>query len=78
MAALRPLVTRSLGTNVESDPLTEGLSMQQNQQNKQTERELSIVYEDEWLVVVDKPYDVLSVPGRKVQDSIKTDLQRRC
>jgi len=66
-----------LGTDVESDPLTEGLNIQkQDSQNEQKGRELSIIYEDEWLVVVDKPHDVLSVPGRKVQDSIKTDLQR--
>eukprot|EP00533_Pseudo-nitzschia_delicatissima_P007903 CAMPEP_0116104954 /NCGR_PEP_ID=MMETSP0327-20121206/14750_1 /TAXON_ID=44447 /ORGANISM="Pseudo-nitzschia delicatissima, Strain B596" /LENGTH=665 /DNA_ID=CAMNT_0003597279 /DNA_START=324 /DNA_END=2321 /DNA_ORIENTATION=+ len=70
-----PILSRHilLGTDVESDPLTECLNIPHNEQ---TERELSIVYEDEWLVVVDKPHDVLSVPGRNVQDSIKTDLQR--
>lgn len=66
-----------LGTDVELDPLTEGLNSQQNSHDEQKERELSIVYEDEWLVVVDKPHDVLSVPGRNVEDSIKTDLQKR-
>lgn len=66
-----------LGTEVELDPLTEGLNLGSSSQDEQKERDLSIVYEDEWLVVVDKPHDVLSVPGRSVQDSIKTDLQKR-
>ncbi len=73
-----PILTRHilLGTDVESDPLTEGLNIQRDSQSEQKERKLSIIYEDKWLVVVDKPHDVLSVPGRKVQDSIKTDLHR--
>ncbi|VEU38558.1 unnamed protein product [Pseudo-nitzschia multistriata] len=38
---------------------------------------LEIVFEDEWMVVVNKPHDVLSVPGRTVPTSIQTELQKR-
>lgn len=84
----KPILTRHmlLGTDVESDPLTEGIAIanrsssddqSKSKDGKEVQRELSIVYEDEWLVVVNKPHDVLSVPGRTVQDSIKNDLQKR-
>lgn len=40
---------------------------------------LDIVFEDEWLVVVDKPAGLLSVPGRgdAMQDSVLTRLRHR-
>ena len=76
-----PILTRHmlLGIDVESDPLIEGLNAWKESKalEKNEGRELSIVYEDEWLVVVNKPHNVLSVPGRNVQDSIKKDLQKR-
>ena len=74
-----PILSRHmlLGTDVELDPLMEGLNLRPNPQDEQSERKLSIIFEDEWLVVIDKPENVLSVPGRNVQDSIKTDLQKR-
>lgn len=34
-----------------------------------------VVYQDDWLVVVDKPPQVLSVPGKYTQDSVLTRLQ---
>ena len=71
-----PILTRHMlrGIDVEPDPLTNGLD---GSGNEKAGRKLSIVYEDEWLVVINKPHNVLSVPGRNVQDSIKKDLQRR-
>jgi tRNA pseudouridine32 synthase/23S rRNA pseudouridine746 synthase len=41
--------------------------------------EPATVYEDEWLVVVDKPVGLLSVPGRSglLQDSVATRLRER-
>jgi tRNA pseudouridine32 synthase/23S rRNA pseudouridine746 synthase len=40
--------------------------------------ELAILYEDEWLVVVDKPTGLLSVPPRKgARDSVLARLERR-
>lgn len=39
----------------------------------------AVIYEDDWLVVVDKPYDLLSVPGRTpdLLDSVRTRLAAR-
>jgi tRNA pseudouridine32 synthase/23S rRNA pseudouridine746 synthase len=36
-----------------------------------------VVYEDEWLLVVDKPSGILSVPGRIEQYSVETVMQER-
>jgi tRNA pseudouridine32 synthase / 23S rRNA pseudouridine746 synthase len=38
-----------------------------------------VVYEDEWIVVVDKPCGLLSIPGRsgQLRDSVATRLRRR-
>ena len=36
-----------------------------------------VVYEDDDLVVVDKPHGLLSVPGREVKDSVLTRMQQR-
>ena len=50
-----------IGLQVEEDPLLkEALE----------EKELEIVYEDEWLVVVNKPAGMLSVPGKSDTDSV--------
>ena len=84
-----PILTRHMlvGTNVHDNPLLEqganakgnvGESSSQlsSGSSESNREELSIVYEDDWLVVVNKPHNVLSVPGKMVQDSIKTSLQQ--
>ena len=38
---------------------------------------LDIVYEDEWLVVVNKPAGMLSVPGRQERESVASIMRRR-
>jgi tRNA pseudouridine32 synthase/23S rRNA pseudouridine746 synthase len=84
-----PILTRHmlLGTDVESDPLTEGIMLSNKKRRLQKEEDngqqqsissvLPIVYEDDWLVVVNKPHNVLSVPGRNIQDSIYTELKNQ-
>jgi tRNA pseudouridine32 synthase/23S rRNA pseudouridine746 synthase len=39
--------------------------------------ELEIVFEDEYIVVVNKPAEMLSVPGRQVQHSVYTEMKKR-
>ena len=39
--------------------------------------ELEIVFEDEYMVVVNKPAEMLSVPGRQVQHSVYTEMKKR-
>lgn len=56
------------GLQVEPNPLT-GI--------RQTPQELETVYEDEWLVVVNKPCGMLSVPGKLTSDSVYTHLRTR-
>ena len=38
---------------------------------------IPIVYEDDWLLVIDKPSGILSVPGRIEQYSVETVMQER-
>ena len=64
----KPILTWMLqGLDVDPDP--ELLGLQQ--------MELPVVYEDEWLVVVNKPSGLLSVPGRIGQYSVETIVQQR-
>jgi tRNA pseudouridine32 synthase/23S rRNA pseudouridine746 synthase len=39
--------------------------------------ELEILFEDEYMVVVNKPAEMLSVPGRQVQHSVYTEMKKR-
>ena len=54
---------------LEVDPDPELLSFQK--------MDIPVVYEDEWLVVVDKPSGMLSVPGRVSECSVETAMQER-
>ena len=64
----KPILTWMLqGLDVDPDP--ELLGLQQ--------MELPVVYEDDWLVVVNKPSGLLSVPGRIGQYSVETIMQAR-
>ncbi|MUK92014.1 RNA pseudouridine synthase [Aliivibrio fischeri] len=40
-------------------------------------KDLEIVYEDEFMVVVNKPADFLSVPGKNIHDSVYARIQQR-
>ena len=54
------------GMNVEPNPLAE---------NWAEDKELEILYQDEAMVVVNKPSGLLSVPGKTIKDSAYTRLQ---
>lgn len=63
----RPILKHMLqGIEVEDNPLIENLA---------EDKQLKIVYEDEFLIVVNKPAELLSVPGIEIQDSVYTRLQ---
>ena len=63
-----PILTWMLqGLDVDPDPAMAGL----------TRQEIPVVYEDDWLLVVDKPSGMLSVPGRIDQYSVETVMQQR-
>ena len=64
----KPILTWMLqGLDVDPDPELLGLQRM----------ELPVVYEGEWLVVVNKPSGLLSVPGRIGQYSVETIMQQR-
>lgn len=46
-------------------------------ENHHANDDLVIIYEDEDLLVVNKPYGMLSVPGKEIKDSVHTRLQQR-
>ncbi len=52
--------------------MLQGLDVEQNRFSKDFDLgdKIRIVYEDEWILVVDKPIDVLSVPGNIPQPSV--------
>lgn len=54
------------GLNVESNPL---------EKNWAADKELKIVFQDEAMVVINKPSGLLSVPGKTIKDSAYTRLQ---
>ena len=64
----KPILTWMLqGLDVDPDPELQGFQ----------HMEIPVVYEDEWLLVVNKPSGVLSVPGRIEQYSVETVMQQR-
>ena len=64
----KPILTWMMqGLEVDPDPESLGFARLQ----------LPVIYEDQWLLVVDKPSGMLSVPGRIEQYSVETIMQER-
>ena len=64
----KPILTWMLqGLEVDPDPEWQGFQ----------KMEIPVVFEDEWLLVVNKPSGMLSVPGRVAQYSVETVMQER-
>ena len=64
----KPILTWMLqGLEVDPDPELSGFQ----------KMDIPVVFEDEWLLVVDKPSGMLSVPGRIEQYSVETVMQER-
>lgn len=57
--------------------MLEGISLEENLllKNLAEDKKMQIVYEDDSFVIVNKPPELLSVPGIEVQDSVYTRLQ---
>jgi len=65
----RPILKHMLeGTPVDENPVFSELSR---------EKQLKIVFEDDSIIVVNKPNGLLSVPGIEIQDSVYTRLQEK-
>lgn len=57
--------------------MMQGLNVEDDPQQSYAHSELNIVYEDDWIIVVDKPAGMLSVPGRLSRTSVQSLLQER-
>ena len=57
--------------------MMQGMNVDDDPQQSYAHGEMTIVYEDEWIVVVDKPSGMLSVPGRLSRTSVQSLLQER-
>lgn len=62
-----PILAHMLnGVDIEPNPLLK---------NPAQNKDLEIIFEDEAIVVINKPYEFLSVPGKVIKDSVLTRLQ---
>ena len=51
--------------------MLEGIEVEENPMLSQAEvKDLEIVFEDDWLLLINKPADFLSVPGKELKDSV--------
>ena len=59
--------------------MLQGLDVEPNPmlQSNQTGVQIEVVYEDEHLAVINKPHELLSVPGKNVYDSVYTRMEAR-
>jgi len=59
--------------------MLDGLSVDDNplENNPADGKEMQIVFEDEEVLVINKPAEFLSVPGRYVKDSVQTRIQQQ-
>lgn len=55
------------GLNVETNPLSV----------KQTEQLAEFIFEDDWIAIVNKPAEMLSLPGKDVSSSVLTQMQEK-
>lgn len=56
--------------------MLQGLDVEPNPLRDDSGAELAIVYEDDWLAVVDKPAGMLSVPGKEGRTSVQAIMRR--
>ncbi|MFT5212489.1 MAG: tRNA pseudouridine32 synthase/23S rRNA pseudouridine746 synthase [Polaribacter sp.] len=65
----KPILTHMLaGTEMDANLLLENLSEKQD---------LEIIYEDDVLIVVNKPAEFLSVPGKDIKDAVYTRIKEK-
>lgn len=59
--------------------MLQGLDVEENPllQNPAVDKELTFIYEDEHIVVVNKPAEFLSVPGKVITDSVQERLRAK-
>lgn len=57
--------------------MLQGLVVDENPVQQHTNEEIEIIFEDEQLIVINKPTELLSVPGKTETKSVYTQIQKR-
>ncbi|MBB1315057.1 RluA family pseudouridine synthase [Aliivibrio sp. SR45-2] len=59
--------------------MLDGIEMDENPLliNPAEGKDIDIIYEDEFMLIINKPADFLSVPGKNINDSVYTRVQQR-
>lgn len=59
--------------------MLEGLEVEENPmlKNPAEGKKLETIYEDDYLLLINKPAEFLSVPGRNIKDSVQTRMQEK-
>ena len=59
--------------------MLKGLEMEKNPMltNPAKGKKLKIIYQDEYFLLINKPAEFLSVPGRNIKDSVQTRMQKK-
>jgi tRNA pseudouridine32 synthase / 23S rRNA pseudouridine746 synthase len=64
-----PILNHMLqGMDIEENPLLK---------NPAEGKEIEIIWEDSYIVIINKPHEFLSVPGKQIEDSVQTRLKAR-
>lgn len=58
--------------------MLQGLDVEKNPLEEKVEQTLEIIYEDDWLMAVNKPTGLLSTPGKEQTDSVYTRIHQMC
>jgi tRNA pseudouridine32 synthase/23S rRNA pseudouridine746 synthase len=60
--------------------MLQGIPLEENPFEKNTAegKELEIVFEDDYILLVNKPAEFLSVPGKQITDSVQTRIKTLC
>ncbi|KAL3938394.1 MAG: hypothetical protein SGARI_001758 [Bacillariaceae sp.] len=75
-----PILVHMLqGLPVQPNPLEANVGeiIDKNDNNSDVLHNLEIVYKDTHMIVVNKPAEILSVPGKTVSQSVQTEMRRR-
>lgn len=59
--------------------MLQGLNVEQNPmlQNPAEGKEIEVIFEDDFLAVINKPEEFLSVPGKNITDSVQTRMEEK-
>jgi len=54
--------------------MLQGLDVEDNLLDRRSDGEIQVIYEDEWMMAVNKPEGLLSIPGKSQADSVSSQI----